>query len=388
MLTERKLRSCLRRYWGLDDVSIAVHNGGMSSATWFISHNSSRWVAKAVAAEAGGQLTCALQLAQRLEHAGINAGAPLPTCSGQLTLQLADRWLAVLAWVPGRPLTGHDPADRKLIGATLAKVHRALAGGDTEGAQRFHWVDPDAGYLSLRPWLRPAITAALTTLDAADPASMSWGLLHADPAPGAFRLDPATGACGIIDWSYFLHGPLLYDLASAVMYVGGPAPAVDLIEAYLQEGTLARAEVDHGLTAMLRFRWAVQANYFAWRIAKNDLTGINDPDDNEKGLEDARRSLTFLAIGTIQLGSAMLGGECGHADGESSRRGLRRLRRGVCAERYLAGERRRRRRSIRHTASAAGPAGRYHGSARAGCRMRRRLPGKSASGPWRSGDRN
>jgi hypothetical protein len=42
---------------------------------------------------------------------------------------------------------------------------------------------------------------------------------------------------------------------------------------------------------MLQFRWAVQANYFAWRINKNDLTGISGPQDNGKGLEDARRSL-------------------------------------------------------------------------------------------------
>ncbi len=43
------LRSSLRRYWKLDDVSIAVHNGGMGSATWFIGHGSGRWVAKWVA---------------------------------------------------------------------------------------------------------------------------------------------------------------------------------------------------------------------------------------------------------------------------------------------------------------------------------------------------
>ena len=55
MLTERVLRSSLRRYWKLDDVSIAVHNGGMGSATWFIGHGSGRWVAKAVPAEAGSQ---------------------------------------------------------------------------------------------------------------------------------------------------------------------------------------------------------------------------------------------------------------------------------------------------------------------------------------------
>jgi hypothetical protein len=35
----------------------------------------------------------------------------------------------------------------------------------------------------------------------------------------------------------------------------------------------------------------VQADYFAWRIAENDLTGIAGPEENEKGLEDARRFL-------------------------------------------------------------------------------------------------
>jgi hypothetical protein len=43
---------------------------------------------------------------------------------------------------------------------------------------------------------------------------------------------------------------------------------------------------------MLRFRWAAQANYFAWRIAGHNLTGISGPQDNEKRLEDARRFRT------------------------------------------------------------------------------------------------
>lgn len=145
-------------------------------------------------------------------------------------------------------------------------------------------------------WVAKAVAAALAALDAADPDRMSWGLLHADPAPEAFRLDPPTGRCGVIDWSYFLRGPLLYDLASAVMYIGGPAHAGDLIEAYLDQGMVTHAEIQHGLAVMLRFRWAVQADYFAWRIAHNDLTGTSGPEDNEKGLEDARRSPTFRCV--------------------------------------------------------------------------------------------
>ena len=86
-------------------------------------------------------------------------------------------------------------------------------------------------------------------------------------------------------------GPLLYDLASAVMYVGGIDRGRELVEAYLGEAVLIRTEVARGLAPMLTFRWAVQADYFARRIDRNDLTGISSTQGNEKGLEDARRHL-------------------------------------------------------------------------------------------------
>ena len=55
---------------------------------------------------------------------------------------------------------------------------------------------------------------------------------------------------------------------------------------------MTAAEVERALSIMLRFRWAVQADYFARRIVEHDLTGITSPADNEKGLEDARRWLS------------------------------------------------------------------------------------------------
>jgi Ser/Thr protein kinase RdoA (MazF antagonist) len=133
-------------------------------------------------------------------------------------------------------------------------------------------------------------------LAAARPDMMTWGLLHADPAPEAFRLEPSTGQCGVIDWSYALHGPLLYDLASAVMYVGGLGRADTLVSAYLDAGILRADEAARGLSHMLKFRWAVQANYVAWRIAENNLTGISGPQGNEQGLEDARLALSALSF--------------------------------------------------------------------------------------------
>jgi len=291
VLGEPTLTQCLRRCWGLADAQVTVHNGGMGSQTWFVDSGDRRWVAKAVAPDDGGPLAGGMAVAQLLEQAGIPAGAPVPAFDGGLVVDAGDAWLALLTWVPGQPLTGRDDNEKRLIGTTLAAVHRALAGREIAAARRFHWVDPNADYLSLRPWLRPAIIAALEALDASRPQDMAWGLLHLDPAPEAFRVDPATGRCGVIDWSGALRGPLLYDVASAVMYLGGPAQASLMVGAYLDAGVLGAAEVERGLDSMLRFRWAVQANYFAWRIAGNDLTGISGPEENEKGLEDARHAL-------------------------------------------------------------------------------------------------
>jgi homoserine kinase type II len=104
--------------------------------------------------------------------------------------------------------------------------------------------------------------------------------------------DRSKGVCGLIDWSTAMTGPLLYDLASAVMYVGGPERAEPLVQAYLEQAALPRAEVERGLLVMLRFRGAVQADYFAHRIATDDLTGIASAGENEVGLEHARGMLT------------------------------------------------------------------------------------------------
>jgi homoserine kinase type II len=48
------------------------------------------------------------------------------------------------------------------------------------------------------------------------------------------------------------------------------------------------AEIAPGLWPALDYRLAGQAAYFARRIAANDMTGIGDPAENDKGLGNAR----------------------------------------------------------------------------------------------------
>ena len=102
---------------------------------------------------------------------------------------------------------------------------------------------------------------------------------------------------GLIDWTGARRGPVLYDVASAVMYLGGTQHASAFLSTYLSQGPLSAEEMQH-LDAFRRFREAVQGAYFAGRLATNDLTGGIKQADNEKGLNDARRRLDALGFAT------------------------------------------------------------------------------------------
>lgn len=286
---EAALRHLLATSWGIDADHVSPLPGGMNSQTWEVAARGSRWVAKTVAERASAGFKAGLRAAAMVQAEGIPAGAPVPTRSGRLTVELAGRSTALLTYVEGRPLTGVGN-DVGLIGATLARVHRVLRGIRIPGAPAFEWIDPDATYLDAEPWVRPAVTRALEDWQEVRRDLETWGSLHGDPAPEAFLAAAQRRGCGLIDWAAGCYGPFLYDLASAVMYVG-PEGQAELVSAYRAEGDMRAGEIQRGLLPMLRLRWAVQAAYFALRQCENDLTGIADEAANRKGLADARRHL-------------------------------------------------------------------------------------------------
>ena len=280
--------------WALPDVAVVPHEGGMNSQTWLVTDGASRWIAKAVPSTAGRKLAGGLSVAARVQAARIPAGAAIPTPDGRSTVTRGGRTLALLTFVDGVELTGRDALERRLIGMTLARAHAALEGLEIPSADRFHWLDPGAAHLGIRPWIRPAIASALAAWERLAPASLTWGLIHSDPAPEGFLFDRVADICGLIDWDRALVAPLMYDLASAVMYVGGRTRGATLVDGYSALGVLEAEEIERTLGPMLRLRWAIQADYFARRVATKDMTGINDASENEVGLEDARRALLEL----------------------------------------------------------------------------------------------
>ena len=295
-LTAEQVRAALRTGWHRAlDIGEPISDG-MNSATWSVFSGPDRYVAKVVPAAQRALFVAGLVAAAHLDAAGIAAGAPVRTADGALTVPVAGGALALLKYVSGRELDGHDPVDQQFWGDTLGVAHRALLGFDHPHLMRFHGVRPDAPHLAVEPWVRPAVAeavAAVARLSVTD--QLTYGVLHGDPAPEAFRLDPATGRLGLIDWGAAATGPLAYDAASAVMYAGGPAAAGELLDGYLAAGPMSRDELDATLPTMLRFRYAVQADHFAYRLHVDDRTGTGDPSGNLVGLQDARDGLAACA---------------------------------------------------------------------------------------------
>jgi homoserine kinase type II len=262
----------------------------MNSRTWWVEHDDTRSIAKWVPADHAGHLLAGIGAARLAGAGGLATGPARPRPGGAPALELDGGLLAVLELVPGEELTGEAPADAGRIGATLARAHLATAGHRVAGAWEFPWVDPRAPHLDLDREVRAAVAAAVAAVAAIPAGELTRGVAHGDPAPEAFLRD--RDRVGLIDWGSCVNGPLLYDLASAAMYLGGLEAAGPMLAAYAEAGgPVSRREIEAHVSAMLAWRWAVQADYFARRIADGDRTGIADREGNREGFADARRRL-------------------------------------------------------------------------------------------------
>jgi homoserine kinase type II len=196
----------------------------------------------------------------------------------------------LLHWVPGRSLAAGDPVDQQWLGETLATAHRILRWFDHPGVVRFPRLRADAAHLDVQPWVRPAVAAAvqaLTRLRVTD--QLTYGVLHGCPAPGEFRLDPRSGRVALLGWCSVGSGPLVYDLAAAVSTCG--VHVEDLVDGYLRRGLVSRAECAAALPTMLRFRYAVQADRHATRLAGGAAT-----DADHDGLRAAGAALAAWPV--------------------------------------------------------------------------------------------
>ncbi len=287
------LADLLRRHWAFRGATVTALGGGMNSRTWLVEHGGATYVAKEVPHGELPYLAAGCEMAARLADAGLTTGRPVPTTAGALVV--TDPAMALLEHVPGRELDGSSADEQRWMAGTLAAVHKVSE--TTTGAATadfFDWLTPEAAGLEAHPWLPRTIREVRAEVDT---LNLTWSALHTDPAPAAFVHDDSTSTTGLIDWTGAGRGPVLYDVASAVMYLGGPRSAAAFLTAYRRHGVLCSDEWQH-LDAFRRFRWTVQAVYFARRLAEADVTGVSGQADNERGLADAMHGLARLGIST------------------------------------------------------------------------------------------
>lgn len=287
-----RLPEILRSYWRLDADSVAPLGGGMNSTTALVTADHRKWVAKWVTAAGSVAFQHGVRVAAQLAAAKMRSGRPLPTVDSKLFVAIETGSLALLEFVPGRELTP-QVADQPRQAEALGKAHTVL-GTIYQRADFFDWLGDDPRIGGIADWALPAITAGVAEYQALPP--VTWGIVHADPSPEAFILDESTGTVGIIDWAGATRGPLLYDVASAVWYLGGTDTAATFLARYAECGPVPADELARHLTTFRRFRAVVQTDYFARRILANDLTGIDSPAENDRGLQDAKRTLQRLGM--------------------------------------------------------------------------------------------
>ena len=283
-----ELPAIVSEHWGKRSQCTPL-SGGMNSITATVDTAEGRFVAKWVSGVARDELLRGAEAALMMSNAGIRAGAPLPTDAGALSVSVLDGELVLLEYVPGIPLTA-AAANQRAWGATLAAIHNAAL--SQPSVDCLDWIPDDAEDPAYEGWVIDAAQSIRDEVSALPP--LSYARLHTDPAPEAFLRD-AAGRIGVVDWTGSRPGPVLYDVASAVMYAGGREAASTFLQSYQQTGPLPESELREYLSTFSRLRAVVQAVYFSQRIRSGNLQGIKDDRDNVIGLRDARRMLHQLA---------------------------------------------------------------------------------------------
>lgn len=283
------VRSALHTHWHLRPTAVRRLPSGWLSRAWTVETGGGHYLARLVDDTARRPLEAGLVVAEHLRGRHLEIGEPVRTLAGSLTAATPVGALSVVGRVAGRPLDGADPLDQQWWGDRLGAAHRALDGFRHPGLRGWHWLQADAGHLAIEPWLRPAIAEAVTAVTRLTVTDrLTYGALHGDPAPSAFVIDPATGRTGLVDWGAGGTGPLVYDLAAAVAYAGAPNQASDLVDGYAAAGPVPRDEIDAALPVLLRFRWAVLADWWARRLcAPDDPAGSPDRGADRAALQQA-----------------------------------------------------------------------------------------------------
>lgn len=207
----------------------AVHSlepigSGIENTNYFLGTESGEWVLTLFERLSAEQLPFYLRLMQHLARHGLPVPEPRPDAAGALCHGLAGKPAAVVNRLPGAPVEAPDVHHADQVGATLARMHRAVA--DFPLAQpNLRGLD---WWLATAPAVRPHLHAdAAALLDAelgfqqhlaasATYAELPRGAVHADLFRDNALFDGLPGRerlCGVFDFYFAGVDSFAYDLA-------------------------------------------------------------------------------------------------------------------------------------------------------------------------------
>ncbi|HEY0217090.1 MAG TPA: phosphotransferase, partial [Cellulomonas sp.] len=253
----------LAQAWEAAPLELTRSSGpvGMGSVTTGVTvQGIGAFVVKWVPEAAAGALDRGSAAAAELEQVGLSVGAALPTSGSRLSAPFHGGRAALLRRVDGHPLSG-TAADQERMAQVLSRVHAARRPRASDDRYEDAALASASG---VEPWVVPSVTAVRDEYGRLP--ALTWGLVHHDPAPEAFFHDAASGVTSLIDWTGAGDGPLLFDVASAVMYLGGRQRSRSFLDTYLRLASQSlQAEAAEHLGFLARLRGAVQAAYFSRR---------------------------------------------------------------------------------------------------------------------------
>lgn len=204
--------------------SLQPIGSGIENTNYFLTTDAGEWVLTLFERLTPDQLPFYLRLMQHLARHGLPVPEPRADASGALCHALAGKPAAVVNRLPGAPVAAPDVHHAEQVGATLARMHLAVADFplDQPNLRGRDW------WARTAPTVRPHLdTAAATLLDeemayqAHAAASAAYALLprgavHADLFRDNALFDGLPGRerlCGVFDFYFAGTDTFAYDLA-------------------------------------------------------------------------------------------------------------------------------------------------------------------------------
>lgn len=200
---------------------------GIENTNYFLGTDAGEWVLTLFERLSAEQLPFYLRLMQHLAQHGLPVPEPHADASGSLCHPLAGKPAAVVNRLPGAPVHAPDAHHADQVGATLARMHLAVADFPLSqpNLRGLEW------WLATAPTVRPELDAAAATLlddelayqqhlaGSATFAQLPRGAVHADLFRDNALFDGLPGRerlCGVFDFYFAGVDSFAYDLAVAI----------------------------------------------------------------------------------------------------------------------------------------------------------------------------